>query len=254
MTCREAEVLVTAYVDRELDVAASLQMEAHLAACSACSAAVERIAALRATLEAAPLRYAPSPELARRVRAAVRREAGPRRSWLRREWRWSAAPALAAAAVALLWITSTSPGGSADRQRLLDDLVSGHVRSLMVDHLVDVASTDQHTVRPWFNGKIDFAPPVADFTADGFPLVGGRVDYLAGRPVAALVYRHRQHVINVFIWPAGGVDPGTPGLAVQGYNVRRWNTSGLEYWAVSDLNPHDLGTLADLIQRLATSS
>jgi len=119
----------------------------------------------------------------------------------------------------------------------------------MVDHLVDVTSSDQHTVRPWFNGKIDFAPPVADFAASGFPLVGGRVDYIGGRPVAALVYRHDRHLVNVFIWPAGGAPAGQQEFSSQGYHLVRWNDADLEYWAVSDLNARELAVLAALLRQ-----
>jgi anti-sigma factor RsiW len=142
-----------------------------------------------------------------------------------------------------------NPTGPGSRQPVLDELIAGHVRSLMVDHLVDVASTDQHTVRPWFNGKIDFAPPVADYASSGFPLIGGRVDYLAGRPVAALVYRHQQHVINVFLWPSGDASESAPReLSAQGYHLLRWSEGGLAYWAVSDLNARELTVLAELIR------
>jgi len=119
----------------------------------------------------------------------------------------------------------------------------------MVDHLVDVATSDQHTVKPWFNGKVDFAPPVTDFTASGFPLVGGRVDYIAGRPAAVLVYQRRQHVVNVFIWPSGNDDgQDLRNLASEGYHLLRWTRSGLTFWAVSDVNAVDLESLAGLFR------
>ena len=249
MICRDAEALLPAYVDRELDVASSLQMEAHLATCRGCSAAVERADALRAAIGAAALAYSPPPDLAPRIRAAVRRAARPRTGLLPYPWRWAAIPAGMALAAALSWMVAVNVVGLGGRQPLLDELVSGHVRSLMVDHLVDVTSSDQHTVRPWFNGKIDFAPPVADFAASGFPLVGGRVDYIGGRPVAALVYRHDRHLVNVFIWPAGGAPAGQQEFSSQGYHLVRWNDADLEYWAVSDLNARELAVLAALLRQ-----
>jgi anti-sigma factor RsiW len=147
----------------------------------------------------------------------------------------------------LAWLVVGNLGRGAER-RLVDELVAGHVRSLMVDHLVDVASTDQHTVRPWFNGKIDFAPPVADFAASGFALVGGRMDYVEGRPAAALVYRHQAHLVNLFIWPDRAGTTGLETSTADGYSLVHWNDGDLAYWAVSDLNLRDLARLADLVR------
>jgi anti-sigma factor RsiW len=252
VTCREAEALLPAYVDRELDVTSSLQIEAHIAACRNCAAAVERDEALRTAIGSAALTYAAPADLAPRVRAAVRRAARPRTALVQRARRWAAIPAAMAVAAAASWMIAVNVVGPRSAQPLLDELVAGHVRSLMVDHLVDVESTDQHTVRPWFNGKIDFAPPVADFTASGFPLVGGRVDYIGGRPVAALVYRHDRHVVNVFIWPHATADAAPREFSSQGYHIVRWNDGGLEYWAVSDLNTRELEVLAALIRQSHT--
>jgi len=245
--CRDVDTMLSAYVDRELDVPTSLEMESHLAGCARCTAALDQVEALRAAMRSAALAYPLPDGLESRVRAALRRETRIRPARLQRAWRWSAVPAAAAAAAALAWLTVVHVGGPGS-QRIVDELVSAHVRSLMVDHLVDVASSDQHTVRPWFSGKIDFAPPVGDYVASGFPLIGGRVDYIAGRPVAALAYRHQQHLINVFIapddedrWRAGTVDS-------HGYHLVHWNDGGLSYWAISDLNARELQTLADLIR------
>jgi anti-sigma factor RsiW len=123
--------------------------------------------------------------------------------------------------------------------RIMSDIVSAHLRSLQADHLADVLSSDQHTVKPWFNGRLDVAPPVIDLTAPGFTLIGGRLDYIDGKPVAALVYRRRAHVINLFVTEAGSERHATM-QTVQGFNVRRWNAPGFALWAISDLNAEEL--------------
>jgi anti-sigma factor RsiW len=134
----------------------------------------------------------------------------------------------------VLFVTTRPEPGSS----LEDELISSHVHSLLANHLTDVATSDQHTVKPWFNGKIDFSPPVVDLKARGFPLVGGRVDYLKGRVVAALIYRRSGHVINLFIWPASG--PSVPAGEREGYSLLNWSQAGLNFWAVSDLNEPEL--------------
>ena len=248
MTCDRASGLLSAFADRELDLLTSAEVEEHLASCERCSRSLQRHRELGAALRDAPLAFAPPADLAPRIRAAVRREARvaalPSPRWAAP---WIAVPLAAAAGALLTWAVTarTTRGAAADL--VLADLVSGHVRSLMADHLLDVASTDQHTVKPWFNGKIDFAPPVPDFSREGFPLLGGRVDYVAGHPAAVLVYGHRQHVVNVYVWPAAEGGGSGPAVASeQGFQLRRWTVSGLEFGAVSDVNEADLETLAHL--------
>ncbi len=249
MTCDQARPLLSAYVDRELEVTRSVEIAAHLQECSGCAAVLKQHEALRASLGAESLVFAPPAGLERRVRTALHRAARPRDRFLRAFQRWAPVPLAAALAAALSWSVAIQRGAPSGEDLLLMELVSGHVRSLLVDHLVDVASSDRHTVKPWFNGKVDFAPPVMDFTASGFPLVGGRVDYVAGRSVAVLVYKRRQHFVNLFIWPDGKDEgPALRNLTSQGYHLLRWSRSGLTFWAVSDVGSADLESLAQLLR------
>jgi anti-sigma factor RsiW len=199
VSCTEPRDLVHAYLDRELDLAKSLEMEQHFGECVTCSEANEEGRRLRTALNEPEVYFRAPPDLHERIRVAVRDEA--RGSAHPRLFRWRAmafaVPVALAAVIALSIVPLLRQPMTPDL--LVGELVSGHVRSLMVDHLVDVESTDQHTVRPWFNGKIDYAPPVTDFAASGFALLGGRMDYVAGRPVAVLVYRHQAHLVNLFI-------------------------------------------------------
>ena len=158
----------------------------------------------------------------------------------------AAAAALVVAAAAGLARFGGAPGAV---EASLDDAVNAHVRSLMADHLFDVQSSDQHTVKPWFLGRLDFSPPVADLAAIGFPLVGGRLDYLGGRAVAALVYERRRHTINVFVFPAGGGDTGPPVQTVRGFQVHRWSRNGMRFVAVSDLNDVELTAFVRALQQ-----
>jgi len=172
-------------------------------------------------------------------------------------WRWLNLGGALAVVVAVAWSVGLYMMLPAAGDRLTDEVVSSHVRSLLSDHLVDVASSDQHTVKPWFNGKLDFAPLVRDLTADGFPLVGGRIDYLDHRPAAALVYRSRAHPINVFVLPAPGSAPRDASATTrshQGYNIVNWTRDGIAFWAVSDADAAGLVKLAELLKAPAPPS
>lgn len=236
--------LLHSYADGELDAANALRLEEHLAGCPDCKAELADIEATRALVGRDDLRWPAPPALHERVAAALRREAAAARpaplagiDWrlfLGRFTRWSLMPSLAVLAACVLFVTTRpAPGPS-----LESELVSSHVHSLLANHLTDVATSDRHTVKPWFNGKIDFSPPVVDLRERGFPLVGGRVDYLGGRVVAALIYRRNGHVINLFIWPASGAP--LPAAEQEGYNLMNWNQQGLNFWAISDLNQAEL--------------
>jgi len=251
MTCDQpASRLLEAYLDGELDLVRSLEMERHLSQCETCSAALSRHRVLRSVLADASL-YNEAPRgLESRVRAELRKASKDSKSAALGGWRWRAVaaslPIMATLAWALVAIPRTPPGDEIVKQ----EVVSAHVRSLMAEHLTDVASSDRHTVKPWFNGKLDFSPEVKDLAPDGYPLVGGRLDYIGGRGVVALVYRRGNHPINVFIWPEPDARGGGDGeSSIRGYNVIAWRQSGMRYWAVSDLNLSELRDLTRTLQR-----
>jgi mycothiol system anti-sigma-R factor len=244
MPCEDFQLRLHGYLDGELDPVGSTEVERHMKDCPSCAKAYENQLALRSAISNASL-YTEAPAgLRKRVRAAVRRESDAEVKVHVFSWRWLSigAPLLATAAVIVLVIGLAPRFSRPTEEALLtQEIISSHVRSLMVNHLTDVASTDQHTVKPWFNGKLDFSPPVKDLAAQEFPLIGGRLDYLDGRSVAALVFQRHKHVINLFIWPAKETDsqpaPFTPS---QGYNLIHWSQSGMTFWAVSDLNEKEL--------------
>src|SRR5882724_8861968 len=225
------------------DVLRSLEVERHLKTCAGCMAIKRSLHSLHSNLRHSDLSYQAPEALRQRIRQSVGSapaETAPRNS---RPWMWQflTLGAIGFAIVALM----LQPVGISEGDRLADEAISNHVRSLMAGHLMDVASTDQHTVKPWFNGKIDFAPEVKDFAAEGFPLIGGRLDYLNSQTVAALVYHRNQHTINVFAWPAKSATADTT-QDRRGYTVINRNINGLHYTIVSDLNTKELSEFAKL--------
>src|SRR5882724_12922862 len=220
MNCKETQELRHAYADGELDLVRNVEIETHIAGCDACAQDYKTLRTLRSTINSSDLYFKAPPGLRNRVRSAIRVEdktadtPGPAFSWAWLKWGFS----LAGTAVAACVVTAILLTASADN-RLADDITAGHVRSLMASHLTDVPSSDQHTVKPWFDGKLDFAPPVVDLKDHGFPLAGGRLDYFGNRPVAALVYQRQKHFINLFIWPATGAAAEEKTYIRNGYNL-----------------------------------
>jgi anti-sigma factor RsiW len=242
MTCKSALLLIEPFIDGELDAVQSAELQRHLDECPACAAAHQRLARLSTDLRTLAPRYAAPDHLRNRVMHSVGRRPVeiPRRRGIA-SWAIAATVLLAVSAGwnALLLRPQRNAGDAVSQQ-----IVSSHIRSLIGDHLLDVPSTDRHNVKPWFNGRLDYAPDVKDFAAEGFVLIGGRVDYLDRRTVAALVYKRSQHVINLFVWPSS-TKVETP-ADVSGYNLVAWNRAGMEYCAVSDLNESELRQFADL--------
>ncbi len=249
MICEEVRPLVHAYVDGELGLAESLNVEAHLKGCAACAREQANVLAVRAVFSNGALYHAAPARLERRVRAAVR---GAHRAEYGRGFAlgylgWAGAATAAVLLLAII-VKGVLPFGQPN-DLTVREVVNDHLRSLTQNHLTDVLSSNQHTVKPWFDGRLDFAPPVADFSAQGFPLVGGRIDYLDNRPAAAVVYRRRQHIINLFILPDEHARDTLPVTQVRaGYNVVDWTKSGIMYWAVSSLNAAELQKFAQLVR------
>jgi anti-sigma factor RsiW len=248
MTCAESRLFLHAHGDAELDVANSLELERHLKTCAACAAEMQSVNSLKAALQGPSLRYDAPDALRREVRRMARASGNETRPMLFQSlWLWKSL-AFGAAAVAFLAMV-LRPGISV-RDQVLNEAVASHVRSLMAEHLIDVASSDQHTVKPWFNGKLDFAPEVKDFATQGFPLVGGRLDFLGDRAVAALVYRRNRHFINVYVWSTAPTGSGNEKIEKRrGYSIISLEANGLNYCLVSDLNEKELSELAKLVGR-----
>jgi anti-sigma factor RsiW len=253
MNCQECYDYIDAYIDNELDVATVILVKQHLRDCSGCQQLLEARKAVGTLLDNPQLRFEIPDSLPGKIQSvlpAVRSDV-KLRSGTRFFIPWFSVPlALAATIAVILGLVFLYQGGMSDRSRgksLAQEAISSHVRSLLAAHLLDVPSSDQHTVKPWFNGKLKFSPPVQDFADHGFRLIGGRLDYFNGREVAALVYQRNKHVINLFIYPSeSGRDTAAESSTKDGYNVSHWNRSGFEFWAVSDVNAEDLKTFAGL--------
>jgi anti-sigma factor RsiW len=269
MRCDEALDLQSALLDGELGARESRDVEVHVAACTHCRATFQDLQDLSGSLRSQAQYFRAPPALRSRIEARIRAESGAvardaRKSARRGSsfalpawWpKWGMSVAVPVAAAILSFTIGVQFAGLSDDDRLLDEAVGSHARALLTDHAFDVASSDQHTVKPWFAGKLDFSPPVHDLSADGFPLIGGRLDYLDHTRVAVLAYRKRQHEIDVFVWPAEGGVPAASALtrSSRGYNVVRWSAGGMNFYAVSDVDPADLQHLTALIRTASTGA
>lgn len=242
MTC--SPPLLEAYVDEELDAAGAAAVAAHLSTCAACAAAYAQLQRQQSAIRALP-KYAAPPDLRTAIRRHLELAARESRGAQRSYWRGLAIAASLLLAASLAWNIAqlrTRP------ELLAQNIIDAHVRSLMGTHLLDVESTDQHTVKPWFNGRLDFSPDVKDLAAGGFPLLGGRVDYVQSRPVAGLVYQRRKHLINLFTWPASA-SPAPSRISRNGYNELHWTANGMTFFAVSDIAPAELDQFRQLLLR-----
>lgn len=254
MKCRDVHQLLHPYSDGELDLVRHVEIDEHLAGCTACSDQVKHLRSLRAAVSS-PLLYHRAPA-SLHVRVQLPTPPTTRR-------RQPSSRQLAAIAAGVLFLIGASATiamlvfraePSAD-DRIAERIVASHVRSLQVDHLTDVESSDRHLVKPWFRGKLDFSPQVPDLILPGYALSGGRLDYLTDRPVAALVYYRRLHAINLFTWPAGNDDEkAVRRLARQGFNIRYWQRAGMTYWAISDLNEQEFDEFVRLFRSFSDES
>ena len=251
MTCDEAEILLHALIDGELDAGHAREVEAHIAGCAACAAELAAYREMKKAVAGADLRYTAPPQLRRRIEAALPQttQAPSRRAVLRGFAMGSAVSAIAATGLVAVVLRND------DAQRIESEIVSAHLRSLQAGHLTDVISTDQHTGKPWFNGKLDVSPPVVDLTAQGFTLIGGRLDYVDARAIGAIVYRRRAHVINLFVAQTASTERRAAKLdTIQGFNIRRWSDRGLNYWAVSDLAADELAEFGEKFEAAMRSA
>jgi anti-sigma factor RsiW len=242
MTCDEAEILLHALIDGELDAGHARAVEEHIAGCPRCAAELAAYREMSKAVAGADLRYTAPLALRRRIEASLPQapRVPNRRAVLRGFAMGSAVSAIAASGLFAIVVRND------DEARIESEVVSAHLRSLQAGHLTDVISTDQHTVKPWFNGKLDVAPPVVDLTAQGFTLIGGRLDYVDARPIGAIVYRRRAHVINLFVAQTASTERHAAKIdTIQGFNIRRWSERGLNYWAVSDLAADELAEFGD---------
>ena len=253
MTCDEAEILIHALIDGELDAGHAREVEAHVAQCASCTASLADFRQMSQAIARAELRYTAPESLRRRVEAAlpkpVTNAVPSRRAVLHGFAFGSGLSAIAVTGLVVLALRND------DQERIMSEIVSAHLRSLQAGHLTDVLSTDQHTIKPWFNGKLDVAPPVIDLTAQGFTLIGGRLDYVDARPIGAVIYKRRAHVINLFVAQTSNMERRPAKIETfQGFNIRHWSERGLNFWAISDLGADELAEFSEKFEAAAQTN
>jgi anti-sigma factor RsiW len=257
MNCQECRDFIDPFVDSELDAGDAIRVQQHIRSCADCHNQLRSREALRALLSNPRIKFEIPEALPGKVSSRIRLLSGPAKERVVRKYstRWVYVPLALAASILLLFslllLNKNDRFEPLNAHSLVDEVVASHVRSMLASHLLDVPSTDQHTVKPWFDGKLKFAPPVQDFADHGFRLIGGRLDYLDGQEVAALVYQRNKHIINVFLWPAKpGANESPRSFSRYGYNAIQWARDGFNWWAVSDVSAADLESFADLERRI----
>jgi anti-sigma factor RsiW len=258
MNCDDSLIYLTAYLDDELDAAESLRIQKHLTVCADCGLAQEEQLALRSALRDPQLYAHPSDDFSRRIEIAVRRAARAEARSQHYGWfdffrfdsfRWVPATAALVSVMTVGTLLFLNSLRSSHQQLIAGAVLASHIRSLQPNHLIDVPSSDRHTVKPWFQGRLDFSPPVPDLSELGWTLIGGRLDYVDGHPVAVVVYQRRLHNINVFLWPNHGAsDNAVKQEDAQGYQILHWNGAEMTYWVVSDLNNVELLEFARVLR------
>lgn len=249
MDCNQSKILIDAYIDNELDITNSLELERHIAKCQDCSSVYRNYLALRTVLNDESLYFSPPPDLRTKIAASIKSSQHKQLDLRGLIFGWKGAAAVFALATVVLIMFILLKSSPSSEEQISEQIIDNHMRSLLPDHLTDVQNSDQHTVKPWFNGKLDFSPPVEDLSSGGFTLAGGRLDYINGQPVAAIVYQRKAHIINLFFWFADNKENVNKKISVtRGYNLIHWTKGNKNYWAVSDLNLTELDDFVTRIQ------
>jgi anti-sigma factor RsiW len=249
MDCKQSKILLDAFVDNELDIANSMEVERHLNDCDGCKADYRNLQTLRNVFKDESLYFTPPQGLKEKIARSIKDSQPQRISIRSRVLSWQGASAVLALTNIILVLTVLFRGTPSEEEQVTEQIVNNHMRSLVPNHLTDVQNSDQHTVKPWFNGKIDFSPPVVDLSSQGFNLVGGRLDYISGQPVAVIVYQRKSHFINMFFWFSDRKEDVSKKVSVtRGYNLIHWTKGNRNYWAVSDINLTELDEFASRIQ------
>ena len=247
MRCASSRHLLELYLDGELSASESAEIQEHIDDCASCRGLCQRLEHLQGDIRKQITRHTAPAHLQQSIQVALRKASASEFQARPLRWNWMTVAASVLLIASMAWNIAFLRSRDSARDVLAQEVLTSHLRSLMGTHLLDVPSSDQHTVKPWFNGKLNFSPDVKDFSSQGFRLVGGRIEYLGDRPVAALVYQRRQHFINVFTWPSSSSSQsGYNEMKRSGYNLVSWTEDGMTCWAVSDLQTSELEQFAQL--------